>query len=179
LAVRDWLRRPTTEGGCGLSDTECDLSFDGSPPPVCGERFVAVHAGSWVGSGNRNCLEEVYGVQVTVTVRMGRAPRDRIGNLLVGPEGEALDRTLEAVRASLHADPRSEWVRQRANEIIGVADNGFVETLAFLGGGQPQAKGPEWFGAVVGEDQGPMPVGIAQTLTFGRAKRVQVVEEAS
>lgn len=175
-AVRDQLRLPVNGGGLGYAAPQCEVQFNGQPPPNCGEVFVAVHPGGWRAEEVEGLAEE-FGVAVTVTVRVGKAPLDRMGpNALVGPTGEALTQRLEAIRALLHMDKGAYPVLALANATIGSGANGFVEPLRFLDGGTPQECGPDWFSTDWDGGGRLPPVGIAQTLTFGRAKRYQTVE---
>lgn len=168
IAVRDHLKDEVV--GLGLAGTQCEVQFDGQPPPMCGELFVAVHASDWSCSENES-LEEVYGVNVTVTIRVAKVPLDRMGpNALVGPAGKSLDDWLEKIRVSLHSNYD---VMSRANTAITTAANGFVEPLRFRGAGRPEPKAPDWFSS---EDSASVAVGLAQTLRFGDAKRVQTIE---
>lgn len=178
LAVRDRLRQPTVDGGLAYTAEQCEVMFDGKPKPNCGEFFVAVHAGSWTG---RDCeaLDESYGVQVTVTRRIAYAPYDRPTDPLTDAS-DALDKLLEAIRAKLHADPgpraaadpQQYPVLTLANAYIANPANKFVEPLRFRDGGTPAFKGADWFHAEgVGDE-----CGVAQTLTFGGARRVQTIE---
>lgn len=184
LAVRDRLRQPPADGGLGYQPKECAVMFDGQPPPWAGERFVAVWAGPWVGHDLEG-LEEEFGIFVTVSMRAARIPPDRLGeSLIAGPPGQSLDEVLRAIVAKLHMDPGPIAVGNPgqypvlalANATIGAGENGFVEPLRFKDGGRPEEKGPEWWWA---EPAQGAPAGIVQTLTFGGARRVQVIEEQS
>lgn len=187
LSVRNRLRDTVANGGLAYANAECEVMFDGQPPPNAPERFIAVHAGTWTARGDTEGLDETYGIMVTVTVRTAKSPIDKTApNLLVGSTGGQLDVLLEAIRAKLHKDPgprsstdTSQYpVLAVANTTIGASDNGFVEPLVFTDGGQPEAKGPDWFHADSDNWSGSIRhVGIAQTLTFGGARRIQVIEE--
>lgn len=174
-AVRNVLRQAAPYG-LGLPIAQCEVMFDGQPPPVCGELFVAVHPGDW-NAVDVEGLEEEFGVDITVTVRVGKVPRDGMGlNALIGPAGASLDGRLEQIRALLHLDSVQDQVLNQANQIIGNSANGFVEPLRFRGCSRPEPKGPDWFGAEA-NGHGPLPpVGLAQTLHFGGARRVQHIE---
>lgn len=173
LAVRDHLRAELQ-----LSDLQCQVMFDGQPPPACGEVFVSVHPGSWSGNRGDGDLDESLGVLVTATKRTTYAPADRVVSPLAGPEFEALDRLLERLRAKLHKDPPATGssthypVLALANATIGATANGFIEPLVFRDGGRPEPKGAEWFSA----EPGTGVCGLAQTLVFDGARRVQTVE---
>lgn len=172
LAVRDYLRNNVP-----LALAECQVQFSAAPPPNCGERFVAVHQGYWRGIEPLEGLQEEYGISVTVTMRAAKVPKDELGaNLLVGPTGKSLDELLERIRALLHKDKGPYPVLALANTTIGAGANGFVEPLVFRDGGQCQEKGPSWFSASANQATGAAVCGLAQTLTFGGAKRYQTVE---
>jgi hypothetical protein len=172
LAVRDYLRQQMQ-----LTDAECDILYDGQPPPDCGERFIAVHAGEWRG-GDVEARDDTFGVNVTVTRRTSYAPADRVVSPLTGPDFLALDKTLDQVASLLHKDPAAAGsgtaypVLALANATIGSAANGFVEPLTFRDGGRPEPKGSDWFSAEPGQGV----CGISQTLSFSGARRIQTNE---
>ena len=64
--MRDYLREQVP-----LTAAECEVCFSGEPPPICGERYVAVHPGRWTG-GRIEGLEEEFGVQITCTLRAAK-----------------------------------------------------------------------------------------------------------
>lgn len=166
LAVRDYLR-----SSVNLADDECEVMFDGQPMPMAGERFVSVWPGDW-SARDIEGLDEEYGINITVTRRVTYAPADRVVAPLTGTDAQALDQLLEAIRAKLHLDSQGDKVLNAANTIIGTGSNGFVEPLRFRHGSRPEPKGPDWFSAD-GESEVS---GLAQTLTFGGARRLQTIE---
>lgn len=171
-AVRNVLQQAAPQG-MGLTTAQCQVMFDGQPAPSCGELFVAVHPGEWT-TEDVEGLNEIYSAEITVTVRVGKVPRDEMGlNALIGPAGKSLDGYLEKIRALLHLDSWGDQVLNAANGIIGGGANGFVEPPRFRGCGRPEPKGPDWFGA---EGQSASPLGLAQTLRLGGARRVQRIE---
>lgn len=175
LAIRDTLRQ-AAPNGLGLANAECEVMFDGEPPPACGERFVAIHPGAWTGNDIEG-LDELFDAELTFTIRAAKVPRDRLGiNLLVGPTGKSLDELLEAARALLHLDSFADQVISKANTTIGIAANGFVEPPRFRHASRPEAKGPAWFSAEAHGHGAQPPMGIAQTITLGGARRVQRIE---
>lgn len=182
LAVRDQLRKPKDLGGCNLAPNECEVQFDGMPPPSCGGRYVAIHEGDWRGNPGEGDLDESFGVDVTFTFRV-MGPKDRIGpNLLVGPLGESLDEAMREVLVRIHMDPpipsgsSGDLVRGMANAIIGTGRNGFVQVLRFRDADKSRQVGPEWFSA---EGSANPPSGIVRTLHFVDARRVQSIVNAS
>lgn len=173
-AVRDVLRQ-AAPNGLGLANAQCEVMFDGQPTPGCGELFVAVHPGAWMATDIEG-LDEEFDVDITVTVRVAKVPRDEMGvNALVGPTGKSLDEWLEKIRALLHLDSFADQVLNKANTTIGGTANGFVEPPRFRRGSFPEPKGPEWFSAETHQSNLP-PVGLAQTVSLGGARRVQRIE---
>lgn len=174
-AVRNVLRE-AAPNGLGLPKAQCEIMFDGQPPPNCGELFAAVHPAEW-SAEDMEGLSEVYGFDITFTVRVGKVPRDEMGpNALVGPTGQSLDDWLEKTRALMHLDSVQDQILNAANKIIGSGASGFVEPPRFRGGSRPEPRGPDWFGADAHTHGATPPVGLSQTLMFGGARRVQRIE---
>lgn len=173
-AVRDLLRLPVGAGGTGdgldLADTECEVMFDGQPPPACGERFVAIHAGSWTNRGGYSLgREDVVGVEVTVTRRVAFTPRDR-PFVALRTASNALDRLVDQIIAKLHMNYA---VTNATNLSLGGAVNGYIVPLVFLGCGRPEPKGPDWFSS---DAESTTAVGVTRTISFGEAQRDQTIE---
>lgn len=173
LAVRDKIRDTLT---LGTDPAVCEVMFDGQPAPVCGEWFYAVHAGDWRGDSADADLQELIGVNVTVTRRVAFAPNDRQGLDVWAKAKVGLDAVLRKIVVAIH----HKYDVMNAANVLMEADAagswGFDEPLLFLNGGMPAPKGPPWFAA---EDAGTgkfANAGMAQTLVFGRAKRVQPIE---
>lgn len=154
--------------GLGLGSESCDEQPDGSPPPSVGQGpYYAVHEGDWTNDDDL-ALDEQYGLEITITVRASIAPKDRIGIAILR---DLRVKTAE-LRAKLHM---SDLARIQWNLLIADTENKFVEPLRFLNAGRPTIRGPEWFGADA--DGVNPPTGVSRTLIFGRARRVQVIEE--
>lgn len=164
LAVRDELWEQF-----GWTQKECQVAFNGQPPPRAGKVFVAVHRGPRQSVSDLS-LEEDYTVYVTVTARVNE-PYDRIGTDLMEKATEGVDDLCDRIRALLHM---KDTVLDRANEALGVTVNGFCEPLMFLGDEEPQLVGGAWFHA----DPAATEIGVAVRLRFGKAKRIQYCEEA-
>lgn len=136
---------------------------------------MAVHS---LGARNQDegahCLDEVYEVGVTVTVRAAKMPTDKHGTRVVALATTGLLARAEAIRALLHMDYTTI---NTANTTIGAGENGFVEPLKFRSVSAPQRKGPDWFSA---EGQTSLAaLGWAVEMTFAGVRRVQVIEEQS
>lgn len=162
------------------SQLKCDrdivaLGFDGEPDPVCGELFIRVHPGYWRAITSEGLAEE-YGVNVTVTRRLGVAPPDRLGEAVwMGTVNadESLEATVRRVVIALHKDVAGDAIINAANAILGDDVNGFVEPLELQDPGQPMLKGADWFHA---EGAADPPCGVAWTIGFGGATRYQNIE---
>lgn len=173
MAVRNYLRMTVP-----LTDSECEIMFDGQPPPVAGERFVAIWHGDWTGNDVEG-LDENFGLNITVSRRTAYAPIDRgFVPLLADEQGQDLDHLVRQILRRIHLDapgnPAGDAILNAANALItaeGTA-SGFCEPLRFRSGGRIEPKGAEWFGAE--PDSGI--VGIAQTLLFNGARRTQGIE---
>lgn len=164
LAVAAHLRTQLS-----LGTDECSVELNARPQPINGELFIAVHPGSWVGQSGDDDLDELFGVQVSVTRRITYAPEDRQAeDVLTGTDAIALEKLLEQIRVNLHMNYA---VINAANTTIGGSANGFIEPLRFHYAQPPQVVGSEWFGSDDGEPQ----AGLVQTLVFDGSRRVQTL----
>ncbi|HMP07592.1 MAG TPA: hypothetical protein PJ982_14680 [Lacipirellulaceae bacterium] len=168
------------DSSLGLDRENCAITHDGQPFPIAGDLFVAVWPGYWRDQGsNGESLHEGYGGNVTVSLRCAHVPRDRIGVEVLAKASIGLLAICEKVRASIHMDPsnlidggvQKSSVMMRANQIIGAAANGFVVPLQFQDGGRAEQKSGSWWSA-----KGEPMAGLAQTVTFGGAERVQPID---
>lgn len=182
LACQDILQAapnqtPPALSGLGLPAAQCGVMFDEQPPPGCGELFVSIHPGDW-SADDVEGLKESYDLEITVTVRMAVIPRDRQSNVcvLASLGGKTLDAQLEAIRALLHLDSVQDQWLNRANFYIGGSASGFVEPPRFRGCSRPKPCGPDWFSADSDGKERLPPVGLAQTLKFAGAVRLQRIE---
>lgn len=168
LAVRDHLRQKF-----GWDELHCAITYFGQPVQNAGKFFVGIWDGPWQGHDRAGTSrDDTYGINVTVTVRIEGVPYDREGTELETKEADGLDALCEKIVSAIHVDPSGYDIVNRANEIIGTGANGFVEPLIFFSGGQPEPKGGPWFRA----NQKDQRAGIAQTVAFGQARRVQTIE---
>lgn len=158
-----------SKSGLGLDDRMCGEQIDGQPPPNAGQLYYGVHESSWTANDTDDALDEYFGVNVTITLRMGNVPADRRGLVVV----HDLRKKARECVAMLH---KNYAVLDFANAEIGAADNGFIEPLLFQNALNTQVRGPDWFWAE-GSDNADSNVGVSITLTFGGARRIQVVAE--
>lgn len=178
LATRARLRATVLLGGLAYENGQCEIGWDGQPPPMAGQVFVAVHPGA-VRSDHDLSLRETVALDLTLSMKTGGLPVDRYGEQSVVLATTGIYARAEAIRALLHMN---YTVLNDANAgqsySIGASDNGFVEPLKFLSMTPPQERGPEWFWGE-SEFSGDAPAGLSITLSFGNAVRVQVIEEQS
>lgn len=162
VAVRDSIR-----AALGLRADQCDCMFNGQPPPRCGLRFVSV----WYDNQRTNrspvALDEIYGVYVTVTVRI-TLPFDRW--IQHRDDVEAL---ANAIRAVVQRDSYNFLISAAANNKAGfdrpTTPIGFRGALVFDRFDPLQVASGPWFGAKPdAKDQG-----LTQTIRFGKSRRVQ------
>lgn len=158
-----------------LSSTSVEFMFDGQPPPMCGEEFFAVWPGAWRPNDIEG-LDEEFGVNVTLTRRARFAPKDRRATEIWTKLTTGMDARLRQIIAAIHLDKGSDAILNAANTLLGGSVNGFVEPLKFRDGGRPEIKGPDWFSADNEGGGGLMNAGVAQTLMFGGARRIQTIE---
>lgn len=172
----------TLRGASVLDDPQgrvCGVQPDGRPPTGCGQWFYAVHWGGGSGGDlNPQSINVAHAIVVTITARMGYAPRDRTGERLTLDQ-ELLDRACALSESGvIHG---SFTLLTAANRLIpgtaeyaathgGVAStNGFVEPLVLTGYGPVVEQGPEWVGAETGDGC------LVCECRFGEGRRVQVL----
>lgn len=190
LGVRDHLRTAVTADlfGEALSDKNCDVQPDGRPDPSCGLVYVSIHPGPIRQTdANGLSMDESYGVFITLTLRTGYVPQDRIGAHVVTKPILGLMHRARVIRrkVSMNYTPldyaggayaSTAWTGGREYSIA-ATKNGFIEPLRFKTAGVPEPKGAEWFWAVDEGDGVPAPAGVAVTLTFDDARRVQRLDD--
>jgi hypothetical protein len=170
-AIRDLIRAQLN-----YTPEQCECMFNGEPPGRCGKIFVSVWSDNSRTSEMRTCLNEVLGARVTVTIRFVQ-PFDR----WVKHRYE-LEARCNAIRALVHSDQYDFRVTRLANQLAGfdsfanrskATPVGFREALMFEGFDPIQAVGPSWFKAEL--EGATLEVGAAQTIRFGKSRRVQAL----
>lgn len=164
LAVRDSLKTSLS-----YTEAQCEVGWDGRPHPKAGQVFVAVHPGG-IREEYVEGRADVYNLTVTLSMRIGQLPVDRVGKSLVVLATTGLYDRAHAIAACLH---RNTTVMSDANTTIGGSANGFCEALRFLSMSIPQQQGPEWWWA---EDDANPPVGLSIAIEFGECRRFQTYE---
>jgi hypothetical protein len=153
-AARDHLRQTID-----LKPAECDVTPDGQPNPMAGQRFVAVHPGA-VQNAQVHCLDERYSFKVTVTCRTAQDPRDR------KRDGGAW-KLAEKVRAAIHMSYALTALATETDPNVV-----FTEPPCYESGNSLGPRDASWFWSDRDTD-----TGFAVELSFGRARRIQYIEE--
>lgn len=148
-------------------------TFDGQPPPLCGNYYVAIWSDNMRQSQSRTSLDELFHVFITLTMRC-HLPYDRWIE-----HRDEMERRVNGIRALIHKDSLDFHVTRAANTLAGftwsavdtIKRVGWTEALAFDGLDPIQAVGPPWFHAHT--DSTKVEVGIAQRSRFGKSRRIQ------
>jgi hypothetical protein len=145
-----------------------------------GDVFLGVHQGAYR-SDMDNCLNEYFGVNLTLTMKV-ICPADRIGDQLLakeiaakpGPGGSpSFNARMNTLASLLHMD----WgvLQDANNNLISLLPGaqtiyGFSEPARFRGMDEPQLVGQEWLGG--GEEtEGAEDVALKGTLRFEDCRR--------
>ncbi len=155
----------------------CGVQPDGKPPGFSGQMYYAISSGGERDiDDNAQGLDRYYGVVVTITVRMGYAPRDRRGAQITTP-AQLLDQA-DMVAAALNQDDihrisantlipnTAEWVAVNGGT---VTKNGFIEPLRAGPIGKVIKAPPDWTDSSVKTDVYYVEV------TLKEARRVQYI----
>lgn len=183
LGVRNVLR---TALGITGSEPEmalkCDLALQGKPHPAAGQVFYAVHPYQWSTRNGDYDLDELMGVRITVSMKIGVSPKDRTMTALWSTPVTGLDALCRKALLAIH---RQQSVRAAVNAIIGATDaidatpNGFETELWFQQADpEPVPRDDEWFGAEPSVATQAIR-GFSVSLTFGLAERVQTIAGAT
>ena len=168
---------------------ECEITADGSPPPRCGNVFVAVHGGrTRPGDANDRNLYELYDFSITLTMRVV-VPMDRLGDQLIArnlaiiplARRQGFNAKVEQLRAYLHMNWRitvmtgqtpnsaNDNLTAWSDDSISSTVYGFVEPARYQGADLPSLVGGEWMGAAPDSED----FAIKSELRFTGAKRFQ------
>lgn len=174
-AVANALLASGQPNGSGYPESMCGRMFDGEPPARCGNIYVSVWYDGQRGSDMRTCLDEHFGVYVTLSIRFTQ-PWDRI---II--HRDDMECRANRIRALIHSDSLDFNISRAAGVLAGFDGAGqavgFREALSFGGFDGIQPVGPDWFHAH--PDSQVAQVGIAQRIRFGKSRRVQALATMS
>lgn len=148
----------------------------GRPPANFGQLYYSVHwAGNQSNDPNPQSLDTAHTANVTITARLGYAPRDRRGRVIT--DAEELYDLAEAVVTAIHGNYD---VLTEANKLIpGTAEyvainggaasaNGFIEPFVFQSYGPEIEQSADW----IKSSQEPSGV-YSIPIRFGTARRIK------
>jgi hypothetical protein len=174
-AVCDAILAGGAPGGGEYPQSQVKQMFDGQPEPRMGQRFISVWHDGRRRSEMRTCLNEVFEVHVTLTVRCTQ-PFDR---WLI--HRQDMERRLNAIAALIHADSLDFRISRAASRLAGYDGPGqpvgFREALAFDGFDPIEVQGPSWFAAEA--EASRVDEGLSQRARFRMSRRVQALATMS
>ena len=171
LATRDVLRTELE-----LDAASCEVGFDGTPKPACGDFYVAVHAVGWTAPQQDWDLSEEYQIAVTLTLRTAFAMKDRWGIAVWLAANTGLEPRVRQVIVAVH---HNQTLRQAADALItGGASGKILTPLQLLQVQSAVVRDFSWFGAAPPESEHEDPeCGVSQTIIFGKCQRVQSIPD--
>lgn len=152
----------------------------GRPPPGAGQYYFSVHwSGGRQTDRNPQCHDVLQAVVVTITARLGYAPKDRrgkqittVGNLLdiadtiFGPN--VIHGNYDVLAAANALIPGTkEYLVATGGDPATTTINGYVEPLVGLDYGPEREESPDWVGSEAEVDVYTIPV------RFGDARRIR------
>ena len=159
-------------GGFTWTSYNSGRTFDGEPPPRCGNYWLSIWSRGDRTSEAKTSLNEMFKVFATLTIRATQ-PYDR---LLA--HRDDLEAKLNRISALIHQDVWSYTVSRAADTLASLDGSGqpvgYREGLMFEGYDPVELKGGAWFHA----DPAKTEVGLAQTARFGKCRRVRAVVTA-
>lgn len=177
-ALRQAVCRIIQEG-LGLNSTQCGLEDTARPSATCpAPLYVSIHPGAWRSRRLDYGLDEVFGVNVTVSYRGTQFQPDKWGDQILGADvSGGIESVSRKIITLIHckAAPLAA-----ANVIIGGSSTGFIigEWLRLSGEQEPPAdRQPGWWGGQVGKQNTNTYAGMSLTMHFDGARRVQSIEE--
>lgn len=177
LAVRNQLRTrlPIVDAAtfplASINDV-IDLQAGGQPPPAAGQLYLAIHGIDWSAAGaeKQRGTEEVFGVAITISRKIGSAPKDRQTGAFYADAVDGLDRIARLITPEIH---QNYVVMNAANTLMGSPAFGFQEPLRLIGGDpEPTIVGPEWWEGDTETKTNAVP-GWTLQIRFGNAVRIQ------
>lgn len=155
---------------------DCDVRPEGRPPAVMGDFYVGVDEAS-VRAGDKALLHELLAIEITLTLRTGQVPNDRLADIYRDTRkqlGELERKVIKAVDARREVTAAADKIL----DIFGPVDGSLVPTgangdrfqlpLYYMGRGRSLPKTGEWAGST--DDNATFYI---RTLNFGGALREQ------
>ena len=167
LAVRDILREKLVAKEI-LADKSfgCELTDDGRPTvPYAGLVFISIHGRRQTGIRMDDCFVEKHGISVTVSMKTARAPRWRVGDVVLDNLTDGMDYICDKVKVLVQTFellPRIDAVLASAGMPVQTQS-----LMRFMASPDPEPKWSEWWGGENPKDvKHVAPTGFAKTMTF-------------
>lgn len=131
----------------------------GMPPPMMGQWYAALHWAGGQGNDRNPVRHDVFhGLVVTLTGRIGYAPKDRHGFALTSPndlydliDAFAAPKLIHGswgllAEANKYIPGTAEYLTANGGDENDATTNGFVEPLVLAGFGPEREAGADWIG---------------------------------
>jgi hypothetical protein len=142
----------------------------GQPASNAGQVFVAIHEGSWRNQAQDiDYLDEVFTINVTVSVKAGTIPLAQWGELVETDQDGGLDYILRRIIGIVHGDYVHIFAAANKNLVGG--NSQFYKPPGFTHAENPIARGSSWWGAKGATDDGY--AGVSQMAVFADIRRLQ------
>jgi hypothetical protein len=156
-----------------LTDANCRVMPSAEPSQSAGTLWVSIHPSGWRNTaGDIDYLQEVYGVGVTVSMKVAGIPIERWGELVTTDQDGGLDFYCRKIIGILHGNYTQ--VLAAANKMITGGNSIIYRPGGFVQCADPVMRRSSWWGATGPEETY---AGMSQTIIFGGIERVEVDPE--
>ncbi len=158
---------------CGYTEQQCQVEYDEVVPATAGEFYICVMPGGWVAGPNNaiggGVLDEIFAADVSVIARARRVPRDRRRGIFL----DNLDGLNQRIRSIITSAAHFSYVLMNSTNLkITDSSEKFIEPLKFRSvEPRPREVSPVIWGGTEGKEPG----GLARTVRFDGARRIQHV----
>lgn len=153
-----------------VDDTICQIETEDMAPSTIGQLYIVVFPGGVTPGPDHDksgtVIDELFGVNVTVHMRVRGTPRDRRRDVMLSTTA-SLNYVVEKVKRCIDF----QWsVMDIANDLMDLSvDQGFEECIRWVGQDtMPREINPDY---VAGN--GTQVEGLARTIHFGKARRLR------
>jgi len=154
----------------GLTDQDIRPMVTAAPVQMGAKLFVSIHEASWRNTaGDIDWLNEVFGIDLTISVRAGNIPLSQWGLEITSDQDFRLDYAARAMIGLIHGN--YPQIMQRANQMLVGGQSIFYRPVHFSYADNPMPRGSAWWGAEDAKDAGR--AGVSQTLHFIEAERAE------
>lgn len=125
-----------------LTQLNCDWQPDGKPPPAAAAMYIAVDEDGTISKGDaaQGELQEVYRINVFVSVRSGQMPNDQRADIM-RRASQPLTRMERQIVNAIHG---SQVLRAAAVALLDAGDAIFTNPLYYAGRAKTEIKDSSW-----------------------------------